>query len=96
MKTKQIMSLSLIFALTACATIVGSKTQLMPIQSSPSKAEVIVVDETGTEVYRGHTPTTVTLDKSTGKYWGKKEYTITVKKEGYDPTIIPVKASANG
>jgi len=96
MKIKQIVAFSMFFALTACATIVGDKQHLMPIKSSPSKAEIIIVDETGNEVYRGYTPTTVTLDKSTGKYWGKKEYVITIKKSGYEPTTIPVKASANG
>ena len=57
----------LVLALGACATIVGSPTQTIPISSTPSDARIVVVDEAGAEVFKGTTPTTVTLQKSTGR-----------------------------
>lgn len=82
--------------LSGCATIVGDKTQLMLISSSPSDASIVITDETGNEIFKGTTPTTVTLPKSDGSYWGKKNFLVEISKDGYEPQTIPVKASANG
>lgn len=87
---------SAVLALTGCATIVGSPTQLVPIQSTPSEAAISIVDETGTEIFKGMTPTSVTLQKSNGSYWGKKSFTVKISKEGFQEQSIPVTASANG
>jgi len=43
------------------------------------------------EVFKGTTPTTVTL-----QYWGKKTYTVTITKPGYQSQSIPIAATANG
>lgn len=83
-------------ALSGCATIVGSPTHLMPVSSVPSEANVSIVDEKGAEVFKGATPTTVTLQKSDGSYWGKKSYTVRISKPGFQTQTIPVTASANG
>jgi hypothetical protein len=64
--------------------------------SAPSEASITVVDEAGVEVFKGATPTSVTLLKSTGKYWGKKSFTVTIAKPGFQTQVIPVAASANG
>ena len=82
--------------LAGCATIVGDKTQLIPIASTPSDASIVITDERGSEVFKGTTPTTVTLEKSDGSYWGKKSYTVVISKEGYTAQTIPITASANG
>src|SRR5690606_25407243 len=89
------------FALSAsllggCATIAGDKTQLIPISSTPSDATILITDEKGLQVFKGVTPTNVTLQKSDGSYWGKKNYTVEITKEGYEKQIIPISASANG
>ena len=83
-------------AFTGCATIMGNPTQLIPVSSTPSEAVITITDERGTEVFKGATPTTVTLPKSNGTYWGKKNYTVTVSKPGFQDQIIPVTANANG
>lgn len=83
-------------ALTGCATIMGSPTQVIPINSTPSEATVIITDEKGAEMFKGATPTTVTLPKSNGTYWGKKSFTVKVTKEGFQEQVIPVTANANG
>lgn len=84
------------FAITGCATIVGSPTQVMPISSTPGDATVLITDEKGVEIFKGVTPTSVTLKKSDGSYWGKKSYTVEISKDGYETQTIPVTASANG
>jgi hypothetical protein len=82
--------------LGGCATIVGENSQLIPISSTPSDAAISIVDERGSEVFKGTTPTTVTLHKSDGSYWGGKGYTVTISKEGFETQVIPVKSSVNG
>lgn len=82
--------------LGSCATIVGDKTQLVPISSTPSEANIAITDEKGSEVFKGKTPTTVTLQKSDGSYWGGKDYVVKISKDGYMEQEIPVKSSPNG
>ena len=79
-----------------CATIVGERTQLIPIDSDPDLASVVIIDEGGRQVFSGTTPTSVTLAKSDGSYWGKKTYTVTITKPGYASREIPVASNANG
>ena len=94
-KTVYLLALSATL-LGGCATIVGDKTQLVPISSTPSDASIMITDEKGVQVFKGSTPTSVTLAKSDGSYWGKKSFTVRISKEGYDEQIIPITASANG
>lgn len=83
-------------AVIGCATIVGSPTHVMPISSTPSEATVVIVDEKGTEIFKGATPTQVTLQKSNGTYWGKKSYKVTISKDGFETQTVQLTASANG
>ena len=83
-------------ALGGCATIVGDETHPMPINSQPSDASVVITDEKGTEVFRGTTPATVTLQKSDGTYWGGKTHTVQLMKDGYQPQTISVTPRPNG
>jgi hypothetical protein len=82
--------------LGGCASIIGDKTQLIPISSTPSEASILITDEKGVQVFKGETPTSVTLQKSDGSYWGKKSFTVNISKPGYDSQVIPITASANG
>ncbi|WP_303288883.1 hypothetical protein [Marinobacter sp. SS8-8] len=82
--------------LGGCATIVGDKTQVVPISSTPSDATILITDEKGVQVFKGLTPTSVTLQKSDGSYWGKKSFTVEITKAGYEKQVIPITASANG
>ena len=89
-------ALAVAAALSGCATIVGHPTQTIPMASTPSDAAITIVDEAGVEVFKGSTPTTVTLAKSTGHYWGKKSYTVTISKDGFKSQAVPITASPNG
>ena len=82
--------------LFGCATIVGDATHTMPVASTPDGAIIEITDEKRVEIFKGQTPTVVTLQKSDGSYWGGKSYTIKLAKEGFEPQTINVKATPNG
>lgn len=90
------LAVAALVALSGCATIVGQPTQTIPISSTPSEARIVIVDEAGTEVFAGTTPTSVTLNKSTGRYWGGKSFKVTISKPGFKTQEIPVTSSPNG
>ena len=94
MRLNSVIVLSIL--LGACASIVGERTQLIPVSSTPDEADIFITDETGANVFRGKTPTTVTLPKSDGSYWGKKSFSVRISKPGFETRAIPLKASANG
>jgi hypothetical protein len=81
---------------TGCATIVGRSDQLISLNSQPSSATVTITDEKGTAVMTGTTPTTVTLKKSDGSWFGGKTYLVKVAKEGYETQTIQINHQPNG
>jgi len=84
------------FFLNGCATIIGDRTQLIPISSTPDEANILITDGKGIEVFKGKTPTNVTLKKSDGGYWGGKDFIVRITKDGYEEQSIPIKSSPNG
>jgi hypothetical protein len=90
------LAVALIAVLPGCATIVGDETHVLPITSSPNEAAVVITDEKGTEVFRGTTPTSATLQKGDGSYWGGKTHTVRLSKDGYDTQVVPVTSHPNG
>lgn len=96
MQLRSTIAIALAIACSGCATIVGQPTQSIPILSTPSDAAITIVDEAGIEIFKGATPTSVALQKSTGKYWGKKSFTVNISKAGFQTQTIPITASANG
>lgn len=82
--------------LSGCASIMGDKTQALPIDIQPEGTKITVKDNTGMTVYTGTSPTTVTLNKSDGSYFGKKNYTIFAENDGYSSQSIPITESVNG
>ncbi|OLO04624.1 PEGA domain-containing protein [Salinicola socius] len=83
-------------SLTGCASIVGDSDQSLTISSSPSDAAVVITDETAKQIFVGTTPTTVTLKKSDGSYFGGKTYHVEIDKPGYQTREMELTASANG
>lgn len=83
-------------ALSGCATIVGEPEQTITFTTTPSKSGLVITDERGKEVFYGETPTTVTLQKSDGTYFGGKSYRIAFSKPGYDGHEITLQAKPNG
>jgi uncharacterized protein YceK len=81
--------------LSGCATIVGSETQSVRIDSIPPGAAFVVQDENGRPVAQGITPKTVVLEKSNGSYFGKKSYLVMMEIPGYVPLTVPLREKAN-
>ena len=90
-----IAALAAAWMLSGCATIVGSETQDVTLQTQPPGVKFVVQDETGKAVAEGYTPKTVTLMKSNGNYFGKKKYLVMLERQGYVPQTLPLKESAN-
>jgi len=88
--------LTLIVLITfGCASIVSKTARQITINSSPDQAEFIVKDETGKIIHRGNTPATVTL-KTGGGYFKGKEYTVIIRKEGYEEQSVSIRKELNG
>ncbi|NHN37189.1 hypothetical protein G8764_07785 [Pseudomaricurvus alcaniphilus] len=87
---------AVLFMVSGCATIVGEPTQLLPITSTPDGAEIEIVDERGISIFKGTTPSSVSLQKSDGSYWGGKSYKVIIKKVGYSSHEVQVETNANG
>jgi hypothetical protein len=85
----------LMISVAACASIVSDSKGPVTISSSPTAAEITIVDQSGIEIYRGTTPTTITLDASAG-YFDGQEYAVTFAKDGYEPTTVKVDSTING
>lgn len=78
-----------------CASIIAGKNQLIGINSNPDQAQIAIKDEYNQVVYRGTTPTSVTLKKGDGYFHGK-DYTVEISKEGYSNQVVTIKSSAGG
>ncbi len=57
---------------------------------------MLVTDEKNNVVFKGKTPTTVTLEKSDGSYWGGKDYVVEITKDGYEDQSISIQSHPNG
>lgn len=95
-KLASVIALTAAIGLGGCATIAGDQNQTIPILSSPSDAKISIVDERGIEVFRGQTPTYANLPKSDGTYFGGKNFTVTISKDGFKTQYVRIKSSANG
>ena len=81
--------------LSNCATIVSSRQVPTAIDSSPSKMAFKVVDHNGVVVAQGVTPSTATLNRSSG-YFRPGKYTIEISKNGKVVGKETVSAGING
>ena len=84
------------FILVSCATIMGKGgAETLSLRSTPDRATIVIVDESGTKVFEGLTPTALPLEKNKGYFRGKK-YTVTISLAGYADKSITVDTRANG
>lgn len=95
-KLKSVVAVSLLAMLAGCATIMGqSASETLNVRSAPDQASVSIIDESGTKIFEGKTPTTLPLEKKKGYFSGKK-YSVAIKKEGYAEQTISVDTKVNG
>ena len=76
--------------------LVGTPTQTVAINSSPSNAKITITDELGINAFSGTTPAVATLEKHNGSYFGGKRYNVKIEKSGYQPQYITITAQPNG
>jgi hypothetical protein len=82
--------------LAGCATIMGqSAPEALNVRSAPDQATVVILDESGTKIFEGKTPTSLPLEKKRGYFSGKK-YSVNIKKDGFDDQNIAVDTKVNG
>lgn len=93
--SKFIALITIVCFVAGCATIVGDKTQLIGLQSTPASASVTITDEKGSTVFSGATPTNVTLEKADGTYFGGKTYIVRISKEGYESQSVQISSKMN-
>lgn len=81
--------------LTGCASIVSKSNWPVQLNSTPPGATVSVKDANGGEIFRGTTPTQVTLKSGKG-YFKSASYTLEFAGEGVRPQTVQIKAELNG
>lgn len=88
--------LSLTLSLLAgCASIISKSQYPVTISSKPEGADITIVNRAKEIVFRGKTPTTVTLKASAGFFKGEN-YTVIFKKEGYAPHTAQIERGVDG
>jgi len=87
--------LAVVISLTGCASIVGKNMYPVTINSHPDEAAIVIKDEDGQQIYKGKTPTTITLSSGEA-YFHAKRYTVTFSRAGYEDQTAVIKASVSG
>jgi len=86
------LSLALI---TGCSSIVSESKYPVLISSNPSQANFILQNRAGVTVHSGRTPTTVTLNASSGFFKGET-YHLVLNKDGFDEKTIEIQSAVDG
>ncbi len=81
--------------MSGCATIVSKSKYPVHISTSPQGVEVIIKKSNGRTIYRGKTPTTVSLKAGAGFFKGE-DYTVSFKRTGYKTVTAKVHRSLDG
>lgn len=99
MKLKKIVSscvtVILITQLIGCASIVSKSDYPVSFGSSPSNAIITITNNSGVEIYKGKTPTQVTLKSGAGFFKGAR-YTVKFEKEGCEPRSMVLEKQLDG
>ena len=77
------------FVSFGCASIVGSSSHVLSIESDQPGSKARVLDELGNVVYEGKLPVNVVLEKS-GDVIPKKSYRVIINKENFQSIEVPV------
>lgn len=93
---KTVAVLSSVMYLCSCASIVSKSSKSLPIISQPDDATCEIIDiKSGLTIHKSKTPSTVTLESSSG-YFQNAKYKVKLTKEGYIPREQNVESSVNG
>lgn len=78
--------LGICIKLSGCASIVGSTSETIAINSNAENAIVTIKNKKNATVFKGQIPTSVTLKKKSGFFSGEK-YTISSEQNEYFPYV---------
>lgn len=81
--------------LSGCASIVSKTAYPVSIHTNPAGADITITDKKGKEVYKGQSPSTVTLKAGAG-FFSKAEYQVKLSSPGYTEKVIPINYKLNG
>jgi len=81
--------------LSGCASIVSKSAYPVSIRTNPAGANISITDKKGKEVYKGQSPTEVTLKSGAG-YFSKAEYQVKLSSVGFAEKIVPINYNLNG
>jgi hypothetical protein len=87
--------LALMVFCSGCASIVSKSMYPVTINSHPDGAQITIQDERGKFVYKGSTPTTISLASGEG-YFHSKSYDVTFSKAGYGKRTVTLKSELDG
>lgn len=79
----------------SCATIVSKSSWPVSINSNPPGANLIVVNKSGQEVFKGNTPANLNLNSGSG-YFTKEKYKVKFSMNGYADKEVELNCSLNG
>lgn len=80
---------------SGCASIISSNQKLITFRSEPSPAKLTVWDDRGLIVFKGETPTQLTLETGEAYFHGH-DYIVLFSKEGFENRTINLSSSVNG
>ena len=96
MVKNEVFILAIILLLTVgCASIVSKSNYPVTITSSPEGAIITITDKYGRHIFKGKTPTTITLSSKAGFFSGAS-YTVKFEKPGYEPQTLVINAELDG
>ncbi|WP_372881389.1 hypothetical protein [Psychromonas sp.] len=87
-------ALSLVL-LSGCSSIVSDSKYSVAIASSPSEANFTLKNRKGLTIHSGRTPTSISLNASSGFFKGET-YTLVLNKEGYEEKTVEINSSVDG
>ena len=79
----------------SCASIVSDSTYPVTFNSNPPEATIVITDHNGNQLYKGATPTTLTLSAKKG-YFSSASYTIEGSLAGYNTGRATLEAGMDG
>jgi hypothetical protein len=92
---KSTFGVAFILLVAGCATILKSPRQNISIVSQPANAKVVVYDSNNLMVWKGETPSLITLNKGNGYFKGAS-YRIEISKSGYQKMSLVLKPTVSG
>ncbi|RBW46820.1 hypothetical protein DS885_06365 [Psychromonas sp. B3M02] len=81
--------------MSGCSSIVSDSKYNVAISSEPSEATFILKNKAGFTIHSGRTPSSISLDASSGFFQGET-YTLIINKKGYEEKIVEIDSSIDG